>query len=188
MAPEGASNSASSLTDEPQMTDDRATPQLPALASLLRRLAETADGFPADTTVYAVAEPRFPHRVLAADTSVSPRLAKALAASDTAQLYGPLRAGRGEVTTKVEPETTALRLGGVWVHDPDSTWRWEEEGGIGAVRREVGEVLRLNGLVGPDEPLPDAIIFTEEATRKFLTPYLVQVYGVDEARRMLRRE
>jgi hypothetical protein len=170
------------------MTDDRATPQLPALASLLRRLAETADGFPADATVYAVAEPRFPHRVLAADTSVSPRLSKALAASATAQLYGPLRAGRGEVASKVEPEPAALRLGGVWVHDPDSTWRWEEEGAVTAVGREVGEVLRRTGIVGPGEPLPDAIIFTDQAARKFVAPYLVQVYGVEEAMRMLRRE
>lgn len=197
------------------MTTPVPAPILPSLASLLRRLAETADSFAPGSSVYAVAEPVFPHTVHAADTALSAALEAALRSAPSARIYGPLISGQGEGSDgacepRVQTRMVVTDPDEVWIHDETSEWRKvrvKRPAGLRAavqspatcedaepdvvvgvasddLRRQLAALLAdASGETRPG--LPDAIALTDAAYRKFVQPYLVKVYGVDEA---LRRE
>lgn len=195
------------------MTSSLPAPILPSLASLLRRLAETADSFAPGSTVYAVAEPGFPHTVHAADTALSDALVTALQAAPSARVYGPLVSGQGEpdpsaCAPTLQPRMVVTNPDEIWVHEDTSEWHKVRVKRPAGLRMRAGPAgteeaptvvgiasaelrQRLAALLAEasgEAPwaLPDAVALTDAAFRKFVQPYLVRVYGVEEALRRQR--
>jgi hypothetical protein len=163
----------------------------------MRRLVETIESQAFGTTVYVVAEPEFPHEVHGLDTAVSERLAARLHSHPTARLYGPFRCSRkdgvpaphhhGGVEAKAPPI--------VWVHYDPSTWQ-QISGSTGLAGAKVLAQLAARGQALTPDMVADQLAISEEdagevdtiiigqaAVRKFVVPYLVQVYGLEEAMR-----
>lgn len=182
------------------MANSDLAPVMPSDSTLMRRLVETIESQPSGATVYAVAEPEFPHDVHGLDTELGEKLARLAARHPTARVYGPFRCTRTDAGTPTEAQLGRLARAAtdpneVWVHFEPSSWRrLKAVSGVSGLRSLAGMIERgaqreravlstaLN--IAPEEAEQiDTICFGQAAYRKFVIPYLVQVYGIEEALR-----
>ena len=126
-------------------------------ASLLKRLAETADGFRDGREIWCVAATKFPHDLevffseAEADTFCKVR-------ARTHSVFGPFKTGS---------ETARLGVGAEIIE-------------IVVTIKEDGKTKQVK--VDPKEI--DCLFWSESAVDKFIVPYYARLYGVEHAARM----
>lgn len=172
------------------------TPVLPSASSLMRRLVEAAEALPYGATAYIVADEAFPHTVYALDQKISKEIEEALRKNRGSKLYGPIKSTPstydGSENPSLKGAKTLAALGGpqMWVHDWDSEWEWVgrqiQPTGLARAKAKaptvtLAETAKALGFEADKAARIDAIVVGEAAFRKFVMPYLVNIYGLDEA-------
>lgn len=151
----------------------------PLSASLLRRLASTADAFRTDSAIYIVASEEAPHEVLGTFAACDSAKAVLREAGTGFHTYGPFITPRDE-------GTLPLVVLPCW--KDDITTRWEcpytIEGQSPVVPFSDADSVRLTIYSHTRGPLrltlpqpPSAFVLTFDAFDRFIVPYYTRLFG-----------
>lgn len=126
-------------------------------ASLLKRLAEAADGFRDGREIWCVAATKFPHELEVFFSEVE---ADALCKvrTKTHSVFGPFKTGSETARLAVRPEIIEISV----------------------TIKEGGKTKQVK--VDPKEV--DCLFWSESAVDKFVIPYYARLYGVEHAAKM----